>query len=85
MDFESKNISLLLLGITALGLSRIAFLFVNDPEGPNLVVVIGMALILFLPSAALYVFNLPISGVKKPLLALLIQILLVVGFYFFLS
>ncbi len=85
MYFKSKKTSLLILGITALVCSRILFSFFNDAEGPNLVVVIGMALILYFLSLVIYLRNFSVTGSKKLLLAILIQILLVTGFYFLLS
>ncbi len=43
----TKNISLLLLAIASLGLSRVTFTFINDPEGPNLLIVGVLAVIIF--------------------------------------
>lgn len=37
-----------------MGLSRIAFLFVNDPEGPNLLIVTALAAVIFAVSLAVY-------------------------------
>ena len=80
MYFKSKKISLLILGLTSIAASRIMFLLFNDPEGPNLLVVMGMAVIVYFLSLAVYLFNL--SGPKKLLLAILIQIITVTGLYF---
>lgn len=85
MYFKSKKISLLILAITALICSRALFFFINDPEGPNLVVVIGMALILYFLSLMVYLFYLSAIGFKRLSLTVLIQILIVTGFYFFLN
>lgn len=85
MYFKSKKTSLLILGVTALVCSRVLFSLFNDPEGPNLLVVTGMALIIYCLSLTTYVFNSPITGLKRLLLAIFIQILLVIGFYFFLN
>lgn len=38
-----KTIPLVALGVASLVLSRLAFLFINDPEGPNLLVVAVLA------------------------------------------
>lgn len=81
MNLKSKKTSLLILGVTAIVFSRIMFLFFNDPEGPNLLVIMGAAVIIFLPSLSAYVFNLPAP--KKLVLAIFIQILIVTGLYFF--
>jgi hypothetical protein len=54
MHNKPKKSTLLLLAIASLGLSRIVFLFIHDPEGPNLVVVLGLALIIFLVSLGIY-------------------------------
>jgi hypothetical protein len=50
----TKNISLLVLGIASLGLSRLVFLFMSDLEGPNLLVVMVLAAIIFVVSLAAY-------------------------------
>lgn len=93
MYFKSKKASLLILGITSIICSRVMFLFFNDPEGPNLLVVIGMAAIVYSLSLAVYLFNpskrylpfLSFTGLKRLLLVILIQIIIVTGFYFCLN
>ena len=83
MYFKSKKISLIILGITSLLLSRLMFFFFNDSEGPNLVVVIGMAMIVYFLSLALYLLKpLTIIGIKRLLLAIFIQIIVVTIFFF---
>jgi hypothetical protein len=78
-----KN-SLLILALTSLVGSRAMFSFFNDPEGPNLLVVIGMAVILYSVSLAAYLSDAPATGFKKLSLAILIQIALVTSLYFLL-
>ena len=85
MDFNSKKTSLLILGITSLVLSRALFALFNDPEGPNLLIVVGMAVILYGLSVAVYVFNSATIGFKKLLLSIAVQVLLVAGFYLLLK
>jgi len=48
-----KRNSLLILAVVSLALSRAMFYFINDPEGPNLVVVMGLAVIIFIILSAL--------------------------------
>lgn len=48
--------SLLVLAIVSLVISRVAFLFINDPEGPNLLIVVVLAAIIYLAALALYFF-----------------------------
>lgn len=81
MYFNSKKMSLLLLAITAVVCSRVLFLFFNDPEGPNLLIVIGTAVIVYGISLAAYSFNPTTTTLKKSLLAICIQILVVSGLY----
>jgi len=83
----SKKTLLIILGITALTLSRVMFSLFNDPEGPNLLVVIGMASIIYVLSFAAYVYYPSASqdSLKKLLLLILAQLLVVTGFYFFLK
>jgi hypothetical protein len=85
MNLNSKKISLLILGITSLVFSRVMFLFFNDPEGPNVLVVIGMAVIIYFLSLAIYLFKFSNNNSKKLLLAICIQIVITAGFYFFLK
>ena len=57
MYFKSKRVSLVILGITALVCGRSVFSFFNDPEGPNLLIVFGMTVIIYALSVPLYVSN----------------------------
>jgi hypothetical protein len=83
MYFESKKICLITLALTSLVLSRLVFFFFDDPEGPNLLIVVVLALILYFLSFVAYSL-LPLTNPKKLLLAILIQALLVTGLYFLL-
>ena len=84
MNFNSKKISLIILGITSLICSRVMFLFLNDPGGPNLLVVMGLAVIVYLLSLSVY--YIPIfTEYKRLQLVFLIQIILVAGFSVFLK
>jgi hypothetical protein len=80
----SKNISFLILAVTALALSRGMFYLFSDPEGPNLVVVAGMALILFAASIAGNYFHsstIAVLGTRRLVIAVVVQIIVVTGFY----
>lgn len=85
MNLKSKKTSFLILAVTAVVCSKILFLSFNDPEGANLLIVTGIALILCLLSSVVYLFKLSITDLKKLLLAIGIQMVLVVSFYFFLK
>ena len=52
-----QTISWVGLCALALLLSRAIFVFIDDPEGPNLVVVIGTAIILYVSTAAVYLWS----------------------------
>jgi len=81
--FRSKKISLIILAVTALVCSRLLFFFFNDPEGPNLLIIIGLAAAVYLLSWAVYVFGpLKINGIARLAGVICIQVLLVVGLYF---
>jgi hypothetical protein len=82
MDLRSKKIALLILAITALVCSRTMFALFNDPEGPNLLIVVGMAVILFSLSIVAYLFAPLASGLKKFLLAIFLQLIIIAGLYF---
>jgi hypothetical protein len=79
MYSKSKKIFLLILGVTAIVLSKILFSLFNDPEGPNLVVIIGAAVLLYVVSLLGYVPN--SSDRKKFVVAIVIQVLLTIGLY----
>ncbi len=85
MHFKSKNTTSLILAVTASLCSRAVFFFFNDPEGPNLLVVMGMAAIIYFVSLTMYLFKaFPTSftPLQKLLLAIFVQILLATLFYF---
>ena len=73
----------MILATTAIVCSRILFFFFNDPEGPNLLIVVGLALVVFFLSYSAYVF-IPsrMYGVKRLLTAISFQMLLYIGLYF---
>ncbi len=81
MNFTSKKTPLLILAITAIAGSRTALVLFDDPEGPNLLVVMGLAAIVYFLSLTAYLFK--SSEQKKFWLAILIQIILLAGFYYF--
>ena len=83
MHVNFKNSSLLILAITAVVCSRIMFAFFHDPEGPNLLVVTGMASVIFLVSSAVYLSNVfpSLTGFKRSSATIFIQIFVATGFY----
>lgn len=81
--FKSKKISLIMLAATAIICSRMLFFFFNDPEGPNLLIVAGLALVVYFLSSAVYIFGpSKIKGIERLSAVICIQILSVVGLYF---
>ena len=82
--YKTDKTSLLVFA-TALACSRAMFFFTNDPEGPNLLIVTGMAVVIYSLSLTTYLFKSPAAGLKRLLLVVLAQILIVVGFYFCLN
>lgn len=89
MYFKSKKVSLLILGVTALVCARAMFLFIDDPEGPNLLIVTALTVFVYVLSLGTYSSNLlskkvfqyfPLvlhTGLPRLLVALFVQILLV--------
>lgn len=73
MYFTSQRAARLILGVTALACSRVMFAFFNDLEGPNLLVVIGMAAILYAASLLVYAHKSRADGIKKLLFAVFVQ------------
>jgi hypothetical protein len=85
MYFKSKKISLLILGATAIVCSRTMLVSFDDPEGPNLLIVMVMAGIVYFLSLSVYVFNYPTTGLKRLLLAIFVQIVTVTALFAILS
>ena len=85
MHFTLKKISLIILGITSIVCSRVMFSLFSDPDGPNLLVVIGMAAIIYFLSLIVFLLNPPVAVFKKFILAFLVQIIIALSLYFFLS
>ena len=81
MSFTSKKTSLLSLGITAFACSRTLFFLFHDPEGPNLLIVTVLAMILYLASLIVWRFIPATTASKKLLLAICTQLLIVTGLY----
>ena len=52
-----QTISWVGLSALALLLSRVVFVFLDDPEGPNLVVVFGTAIVLYVATSAVYLWS----------------------------
>lgn len=79
--FSSKKVSLIILGITSVLLSRAIFFFIDDPEGPNLLVVFAMAAIVFVPSLIAYIYSAMNPGLRKLALVIVVQIIFVTCLY----
>lgn len=82
MYFKSKKTSLIILGITSIACSRLTFYFFKDPEGPNLLIVMVLAAVLYVLSLMAYLFVLSSTGFKRLTLAISIQIIVATGLYF---
>ena len=78
---KSKRTSLLLLVVTALVFSRALFFFFNDPEGPNLLIVTVLALILYSASFIAWRFIPARTASRKLLFGICMQLLIVTGLY----
>ncbi len=76
-----KKTSLLLLVITAFVCSRTLFFFFHDPEGPNLLIVTVLALLLYTASWIAWRFIPATTAGKRLLFAICTQLLIVTGLY----
>jgi len=81
MQLTATKTSLLLLGITAFACSRTLFFLFHDPEGPNLLVVSVLAMILYIASFIAWRFIPAGTASKRLLLGICTQILIVTGLY----
>jgi len=69
------------LGITALTCSRTLFFLFHDPEGPNLLIVTVLAMLLYVASFIAWRFIPATTASKKLLFAICTQVLIVTGLY----
>ena len=81
MYFRSQKTSLLLLVITAFACSRTLFFLFHDPEGPNLLIVTVLAMILYIASFIVWRFIPASTASKRLLAAICAQIIVVTGLY----
>lgn len=49
-----KKITLIILLVISFAISRFVFFLINDPEGPNLLIVTALAVIIFVPISFIY-------------------------------
>ena len=81
MPLASTKTSLLLLVITAFVCSWTLFFLFHDPEGPNLLIVTVLALILYTASFIAWKFIPATTASKKLLFGICTQLLIVTGLY----
>lgn len=67
----------LIPALTAAILSRLMFSFLNDPEGPNLLIVIVMAVVIYVSSRVIcmYFVSIKQTEIKGVLLQIVFQVL----------
>ncbi len=85
MNFKSKYTPLIILGISSVLCSRSMFYFIDDPEGPNLLVVFVMASIIYFLSSTIYKYGPFPRVLKKIPLVILLQLIVTIVFYFLLK
>jgi hypothetical protein len=56
-----KKVPLFILLIISFAISRFVFFLINDPEGPNLLIVTVLAMLIFVPASLIY---LKVSKIK---------------------
>jgi hypothetical protein len=82
--WNATRTSLLVLGVTAASGARVVLALFHDPEGPNLVVVGGLAVIIYAISLAAYLSNAvpSLAGYGRSAAAVGVQIVVAAGIYF---
>lgn len=85
MYFELKSTSKIILAITSFLFSRAMFVFIDDPEGPNLLIVTVLAAIVYFLSLAVYPLKTSGVNLKKILTVISIQVIIVTIIYFLLA
>jgi hypothetical protein len=78
MYYKSKKTSLIILALTAIVTSRMFFVFLNDPEGGNLLVTTVAALLVYGVSLMFYMNSrVKQEGFNRLLLAVIVQVIIV--------
>lgn len=85
MFVQIKTAPLLILGVTSILCSRLLFWLFDDPEGPNLLIVLAMAAFMYLFVLLPYVLNFPVSKQWQFVWAVAIQVTLIIVIYFLLN
>jgi len=49
-----RNVFVFILLIVSFAISKLVFFLINDPEGPNLLIVTALAMLIFVPLAFIY-------------------------------
>ncbi|MDD5165043.1 MAG: hypothetical protein PHG25_00700 [Candidatus Pacebacteria bacterium] len=75
MHLTSKKVSPIILAVTSLVFSRATFSLINDPEGPNLLIVTALAAVIYTISWIAYSRLTSLAGLKKLLIAISIQLI----------
>jgi len=83
MQSKPKIASLLILVAASLACSTAVLAAFRDPEGPNLLVTVGLAALIYLLCLAFYLsrFVPTIAGPVRVLAAIVVQIVVAVGVY----
>lgn len=71
-----KNWNIYISAVTATLIARATFFFIDDPEGPNLLIVIALAAFIYIVSfLTTHLLALPASGSKRILLTIFTQVI----------
>lgn len=82
MILQPKNIQLLILILTSVVVSRTVLISLEDPEGPNLLVVGFVAMFIYLASLVLLVNRFVSEVRQKVLLLILMQVVIGIVLYY---
>jgi hypothetical protein len=85
MVTTSKSVSFVILGLVALVCSRTFFYFIHDSEGPNLLIVGVLAVLVFGVSLGVYFFSTCMAEYKRVGGAVVAEVFTVVILYLFLA
>ena len=85
MHLTSKKTVLLILALTSILFSRAMFVFFDDPEGPNVLIVMIMSGFVYALSLAAYLSAASLAAEKRLLLAIFLQAAIVAVSYLLLK
>lgn len=78
----SQTTTYVILGAASIAFSKLLLTLFNDPEGPNLLIVMVTAAVIYVASFIFYKFISRVDSPRRFILTILVQVIIVACLYF---